>query len=158
MVEKTEFKGKPIIVLKKDEEDKFPPLQKCVTFRARDTSHLYRRDERGSTEVRMQILQLDPPIPLDTPRGPGIAHLVIDYGIEQNLMWTVFLDASGECWTFSNPEIRAQKNITLGRNLDNPDPSHPEEPTKTKPLDILGSVKERPAPTAMNVAFPSKQG
>lgn len=26
-----------------------------------------------------------------------------------------FLDKNGECWTFQNPEIRAQKNITQGR-------------------------------------------
>lgn len=61
------------------------------------------------------ILQLNPPIPVETPKGPGMAHLVIDYGIEHNLFWVVFLDATGECWTYANPEIRAQKNVTLGR-------------------------------------------
>lgn len=61
------------------------------------------------------ILQLNPPIPVETPKGPGMAHLVIDYGIEHNLFWVVFLDATGECWTYTNPEIRAQKNVTLGR-------------------------------------------
>lgn len=74
------------------------------------------------------ILQLDPPIPLNTPKGPGIAHFVIDYGAEFNLMWTVFLDDSGECWTFDNREVRACKNITLGRKhvgktAERPDPS-----------------------------------
>ena len=34
-------------------------------------------------------------------------------------MWVVFLDGNGECWTFSNSDIRADKNITYGR--DNPD-------------------------------------
>lgn len=61
------------------------------------------------------ILQLNPAIPLDTPRGPGLAHLVIDEGIESHLLWVVFLDSNGECWTFANPEIRAQKNSTAGR-------------------------------------------
>ena len=61
------------------------------------------------------ITQLNPPIPLSTPRGPGVAHLVIDYGPEFHLMWSVFLDANGECWTFPNPEVRAIKNVTLGR-------------------------------------------
>ena len=51
---------------------------------------------------------------------PDFAHLVIDYGPEFHLLWTVFLDESGECWTFSNPKIRAQKNITLDRNIDTP--------------------------------------
>ena len=63
----------------------------------------------------MTLTQLNPPIPLQTPRGPGLAHFVIDYGPESHLMWTVFLDASGECWTFQNPEIRAATNISLGR-------------------------------------------
>ena len=61
------------------------------------------------------ILQLNPPIPVETPKGPGMAHLVIDYGVEHNLFWVVFIDATGECWTYTNPEIRAQKNVTLGR-------------------------------------------
>ena len=62
------------------------------------------------------ILQLDPPIPLETPKGRGLAHFVVDYGPEHHLMWTVFLDANGECWTFSNPNVRATKNMTMGRN------------------------------------------
>lgn len=63
----------------------------------------------------MTIIQLNPAIPLNTPKGEGIAHLVIDYGIENDLYWVVFIHDSHECWTFSNKEIRACKNITLGR-------------------------------------------
>jgi hypothetical protein len=61
------------------------------------------------------ISQLNPPLPVSTPKGSGLAHLVIDYGPEHNLFWVVFIDATGECWTYPNQEIRAQKNITLGR-------------------------------------------
>lgn len=61
------------------------------------------------------MLQLDPPIPLLTPRGEGLAHLVIDYGMEHHLYWTVFIDETGECWTFPNPQVRIQGNISLGR-------------------------------------------
>jgi hypothetical protein len=61
------------------------------------------------------ISQLNPPLPVTTPKGSGLAHLVIDYGPEHNLFWVVFIDATGECWTYPNQEIRAQKNITLGR-------------------------------------------
>ncbi len=61
------------------------------------------------------LLQLNPPVPLLTPKGTGLAHFLVDYGPEFDLHWTVFLDDSGECWTFANREIRAQKNITLGR-------------------------------------------
>ena len=61
------------------------------------------------------ILQLNPPLPVVTPKGEGLAHLIIDYGVEHNLFWVVFIDATGECWTYPNMDIRAQKNITLGR-------------------------------------------
>jgi hypothetical protein len=61
------------------------------------------------------ILQLDPQIPLETPKGSALAHFLIDYGIEHDLQWVCFIDATGECWTYRNKEIRAQKNITWGR-------------------------------------------
>lgn len=63
----------------------------------------------------MSITQLNPPIPLETPKGQGLAHFLIDYSIEHDLYWVVFINETGESWTFSNPEIRIQKNITLGR-------------------------------------------
>lgn len=55
------------------------------------------------------------PLPVTTPRGPGYAHFVIDYGMEHNLQWVVFLNSDGQCWTFCNPEIRLSPNHTLGR-------------------------------------------
>ncbi len=61
------------------------------------------------------IIQLNPPIPVTTPKGRGLAHFLIDSGVEHNLLWTVFIDSTGECWTYPNPMIRAQKNITMGR-------------------------------------------
>jgi hypothetical protein len=61
------------------------------------------------------MLQLDPPIPLDTPRGPALAHVLVDYGPEHNLMWVCFGDADGQIWTWDNSKVRAQKNITMGR-------------------------------------------
>lgn len=66
----------------------------------------------------MFILQLDPTIPLDTPKGTGYAVFLMDYGLEDDLFWVVFIDATGECWTFRNKEVRAQKNITLGRRIE----------------------------------------
>jgi hypothetical protein len=65
----------------------------------------------------MSILQLDPPLPVITPKGDGYAHLLIDYGPEYHLHWVCFLDDSGECWTYNNTQIRAQKNVTLGRTF-----------------------------------------
>ncbi len=66
------------------------------------------------------MLQLNPPIPLVTPKGKGYAHLVVDYGQEHTLLWIVFIDETGECWAFPNPEVRIQKNISMGR------PNNPE--------------------------------
>lgn len=59
------------------------------------------------------ILQLDPPLPLMTPKGSGWAHLVIDYGQEHDLLWVVFLDADGACWTVPNPQVRLDPNWSL---------------------------------------------
>jgi hypothetical protein len=61
------------------------------------------------------LTQLNPTIPLVTPKGPGLAQAVIDYGIEHDLYWVVFQTETGECWTWKNKEIRADKNITVGR-------------------------------------------
>jgi hypothetical protein len=63
----------------------------------------------------MTIIQLDPTIPLVTPKGTGYAHFLIDFGQEHHLQWVVFIDDTGECWTFENPQVRIQKNFTMGR-------------------------------------------
>lgn len=59
------------------------------------------------------ITQLNPCIPLETPKGKGYAHLLIDYGQEHHLLWVVFINETGECWTFDNPQIRLQGNYTM---------------------------------------------
>ena len=67
------------------------------------------------------MLQLKDPLPVKTPKGPGWAHFVIDYGLEHHLYWVVILNKPGitgdvgECWTFANPLIRFQTNFTMGR-------------------------------------------
>ena len=61
------------------------------------------------------ILQLNPPLPILTPKGSALAHFLIDYGLEHDLIWVAFQDETGECWSYSNPDIRAQQNITMGR-------------------------------------------
>ena len=43
----------------------------------------------------MSFTQLNPPLPLETSKGPGWAHFVIDYGQEFALLWVVFMDADG---------------------------------------------------------------
>jgi hypothetical protein len=63
------------------------------------------------------LTQLNPPLPLLTPKGKAWAHLVIDYGPEADLMWVCFQDDTGECWTWCNRDVRIQANATLGRRL-----------------------------------------
>jgi hypothetical protein len=75
-----------------------------------------------------------------TPKGPGLAHILIDYGPEFDLHWTVFLDASGECWTYANREVRASKNISLGRtNATAPCPTSTENGA-ARPIDRSASM------------------
>lgn len=70
------------------------------------------------------LLQLNPSIPLSTPKGEGLAWLVIDSGQEHDLQWVVAIDETGEVWTFSNKDVRAQKNITMGRKLKEEELNH----------------------------------
>jgi hypothetical protein len=65
----------------------------------------------------MMLTQLNPPLPLLTPKGKAWAHLVIDYGPEADLMWVCFQDQDGACWTWSNRDVRIQANATLGRRV-----------------------------------------
>ena len=69
------------------------------------------------------LTQLDPPLPMSTPRGPGLSHFVIDYGPEADLLWVVFLDADGACWCVPNAEVRLQANWSMGRR-----PQHASAP------------------------------
>ncbi len=61
------------------------------------------------------ILQLNPFLPVETPKGKGYAFLVIDYSQEHDLYFTVIIDDTCEIWTFNNKEIRSQENISLNR-------------------------------------------
>jgi hypothetical protein len=54
-------------------------------------------------------------LPLETSKGPGWAHFVIDYGQESALLWVVFMDTDGACWTVPNHEVRMSFNWTVGR-------------------------------------------
>lgn len=61
------------------------------------------------------LLQLNPPLPVETPRGKAMAHVLIDYGAEYDLLWVCFQQADAQCWTWKNSDIRAESNITFGR-------------------------------------------
>lgn len=66
------------------------------------------------------IKRIDPPLPLLVNiKGnwvKGLAHFLIDYGYEMDIMWVVFDDESRECWTISNKNIRSQENVSAGRS------------------------------------------
>ena len=62
-----------------------------------------------------------------------MAVLVIDYGLDHDLWWTVILtkgEHAGEIWTYPNPEVRGVENITLGRH-----------PVRSSPTERPESVK-----------------
>ena len=61
------------------------------------------------------MIQMNPPLPLLTPKGPALAHFLIDYGVEHHLMWVCFQNSTGECWTWPNNKIRMEANVTMGR-------------------------------------------
>lgn len=64
------------------------------------------------------LLQLNPPIWVVTPKGRGLAMVLIDYAPDHDLIWVVFQKDTGECWSFRNSEVRADRNITLGMALE----------------------------------------
>lgn len=62
------------------------------------------------------MLQLNPQIPLITPKGNAQAIMVIDYSEEHDLKWVCIQDDTGEIWTWPNNKVRGFKNVTMGRN------------------------------------------
>jgi len=69
------------------------------------------------------ITQLTPSIPLevvhteDFPCGPGEAVAVIDYSKEDDLLWVIIMDSSGEIWTVPNQFVRGIRNVSIGRDI-----------------------------------------
>ena len=59
--------------------------------------------------------QLNPSIPMETPKGKGLAIAVIDYGLEHSLLWVVAIDATREVWCVPNADVRMQTNWSAGR-------------------------------------------
>ena len=65
------------------------------------------------------IIRIDPALPIITPKGKALAHFLIDYGIEHDLIWVCFQNDTGECWSWKNIDIRSIENISMGRTNDN---------------------------------------
>lgn len=99
------------------------------------------------------MLQLNPPIPLKTPKGDAWAHAMIDYGPQWDLLWVTFVEATGECWTFRNPEIRQGKNYTFGHPDPTPIKPRPEpqkEPPKQEKKHYDLPEGEKPTPMSLD--------
>jgi len=66
------------------------------------------------------MLQLNPSIPVYVvDKGcNGEAVGWIDYSKEDDLIWVVALDSTGEVWLIPNSKIRFIKNYSIGRNLN----------------------------------------
>lgn len=71
------------------------------------------------------ILQLNPPLWLETPHGEALAHIVINHGPEHELLWVCFNTEDGQCWCWQNSRVRATRNVMMGR-------VNPEKPVRTK--------------------------
>jgi hypothetical protein len=56
--------------------------------------------------------QLDPSIPMICPHGRGRAISRTDLNEHHNVLWEIVLDATGQIWTYPNPLVRVQANVT----------------------------------------------
>ncbi|MEP7030155.1 MAG: hypothetical protein ABI830_04405 [Pseudolabrys sp.] len=92
------------------------------------------------------ITQLDPPLPLETSKGAGLAHFVIDYGPEADLVWVVFMDKDGACWSVPNPEIRMSFNWTMGRRRPQATPEPVGPPAAANEAPGAGATLHRVFP------------
>lgn len=82
------------------------------------------------------FMQLNPPIPLSTPKGKAWAIGLIDYGPQWDLQWITFIHDTGECWTWLNRDVRQEDNLTFHI----PKPSPISAPVAIHGGDESGSV------------------
>ena len=57
---------------------------------------------------------------LDMPKELALAKFLIDRGIDSDNEWVCVVNDTGEIWSFDNSDVRAAKNITIGRRVDKP--------------------------------------
>lgn len=56
-------------------------------------------------------------VEVNTPKGPGVIWLVMDYGHETDTVYTVIINDTGEFWQFTHKDIRVKNNITFRREI-----------------------------------------
>lgn len=74
----------------------------------------------------MSILQLNPPLYLDTPLGPAACFFLWENGIEADIQFGCFLEKTGEHWWWPNSQVRLQMNISSRRYSTSPIHEAPE--------------------------------
>ena len=65
----------------------------------------------------MTILEVKQGLEVDTPKGRGRVWLVTEYGMEIEKLFTIIL-YDGTIWEFTNKDISATDNITMGRIIN----------------------------------------
>lgn len=72
------------------------------------------------------MLQLNPEIWVMTPKGEGMACIVVDYGLDHNKVFTVLLQ-SGDILDFDMKDCRRCENATYGliKQPEAPAPHYP---------------------------------
>lgn len=60
------------------------------------------------------ILQLNPQIEVNTPKGKGWAWFLIDYGLNINTIWLVRLNDTGKIFHVDSNDIQIEGNPMLG--------------------------------------------
>lgn len=66
------------------------------------------------------LLQLNPPIPCETPKGAAFCIAFIDYGQEHDTLWKCIITSTGEVWDVPQPQVRGVKNVSMGRGRGDP--------------------------------------
>lgn len=59
-------------------------------------------------------VRIEPGIPLNTTKGPGVAYFLCDCGDEREAQWVVFME-NGQIWWIPNSQVRARTNFSLKR-------------------------------------------
>ncbi len=61
------------------------------------------------------MLQLNPPIPVWTAKGPGFAYGWLDYSQDHDTLWKVCINSTGEFWDLPQSEVRGIENKSMKR-------------------------------------------
>ncbi|WGR74300.1 MULTISPECIES: hypothetical protein [unclassified Bradyrhizobium] len=62
------------------------------------------------------ILQLNPPIYVETPLGSAVCMFLWEHGLEIDVQWCCFIESTGEPWWLPNNQIRLSTNLSAGRS------------------------------------------